>query len=212
MKLRSVTVKMYKPLKRDDGAALVLALLILMVLTLLASVAINVVSGGLTDSGVYRDKQLRLHMADSGTEYGFALIERAIANGTDLDTTDTTATNIALDPTDTNTDGTTDLGDEIKGQDVNNADSYSDATPDATVTILSDIVKIDIDYVKTSQMSGSSSEFSSRYEGIGSGGAGGVGLYYRIDSSHDTTSVSTGTLTTAVDINYKCIEGGGRCL
>jgi len=208
-----------KNLSNEKGVALIFSLLILMILTLLAEIGINAVVSGIKNIKGYKNGQLRLYLADSGVQYGYALIERTMANNQKVSSTDLGNTNVTIEKVDSNGDGITDLEDEILGRTVASSDSYTDATPNVSIDLSSmgvtsvtpgnkNVLKLDIDYIKSKRMGGSSSEFASRYEGIGSGGAGGVGYYYKIDSYYKYSSSET----TTIEIHYKCIEGGGRCL
>ncbi len=208
-----------KNLSNENGVALIFALLIIMILTLLAEIGVKTVVSGISNIKGYKNGQLRLYLSDSGVEYGYALVERAMANNQQISLTDLGNANVTIDLADSNGDGITDLEDEILGQSVSSADSYTDNTPDVSIKLSSmgvtsatpsnqNVLKLDIDYVKSKRMGGSSSEFASRYEGIGSGGSGGVSFYYKIESYYKYS----GTEETTIEINYKCVEGGGRCL
>jgi Tfp pilus assembly protein PilX len=208
-----------KNLSNEKGVALIFSLLILMILTLLAEIGINTVVSGISNIKGYKNGQLRLYLADSGVEYGYALVERAMANNQKVSSTDLGNTSITIETTDSNGDGITDLEDEILGRTVASSDSYTDATPNVSIDLSNmgvtsvtpdnqNVLALDIDFVRSKRMGGSSSEFASRYEGIGSGGSGGVGFYYKIDSYYKYSSSET----TTIEINYKCIEGSGRCL
>jgi len=208
-----------KNLSNEKGVALIFSLLILMVLTLLAEIGVSTVVSGISNIKGYKNGQLRLYLADSGVEYGYALVERAMANNQKVSSTDLGNQNITVETADWNGDGISDLEDELLGRTVAGSDSYTDATPDISIDLSNmgvtsvtpgnkNVLKLDIDYIKSKRMGGSSSEFASRYEGIGSGGAGGVGFYYKIDSYYKYSSSEE----TTIEINYKCIEGGGRCL
>lgn len=182
-------------LLNEKGAALVLALLVMMALAILSMAAVNATSTGLTDTSRYKNYQQRLYMADGGADYGFAIIERTIGNDMQISATDTS--NVMA----------YDLISEIMGDSIDDADTAQSAN-DAIIAIMGNIVNLDIDFHESKQLPGTSSEFASRYEGIGAGGAGGVELVYIIDSYFASTSGEDST----VRISYRCIEGGGRCL
>ena len=198
----------YRLLKNDDGAALVLALLVTMVLSLFSIIAVNSTGFSLRFSGDYRNKTQILYLADGGADYGGGLVMRAVGNGLKVHATDKGSANITINLTDTNGDGITDLEDELRGDSINNADTYNDASPNAQVNLAGEKVNIDLDYVSSKKLAGTSSEFGSRYEGIGSGSTGSVALYYRIDSNKTSNAGKSVT----VRAKYKCVEGGTRCL
>lgn len=191
-----------------EGSALALALLILMVMAVVSTATIMSTNTGLSLTAEFKQNRQALYSADGGADYGFGVIERAIANDQSIDSADTANANVTIDTTDSDSDGITDLELEIQGASVNNSDSYSDATPDAQVTIMDNTMNIDIDYLSSQLMPGASTESAARYEGIGAGSSGGVGLYYKVESGMTTSS---GT-TAVVRIYFKCVEGGGRCL
>ncbi len=192
--------KIYSKWNEEKGAALVIVLLVMMVLTTMSLISVKVIISGLEIVNSYKMEQIRLHFADSGVEYGYPMIERVMANSGELSAADTGNANVSIN--------TSDILQEINGYIVNSSDSYSDASPDITLTLLTDYLKVDIDYIKTIRIAGSSTEFSSRYQGVGTGSAGGVGLYYRLESNYQNSASSD----TTVRVYYKCIEGGGRCL
>ncbi|MDH5543276.1 MAG: hypothetical protein OEY64_09970 [Nitrospinota bacterium] len=195
-------------LKNEKGVALAFALLITMVLAIFSLVAVNSTGFSLRFSGEYRNKTKLMYLADGGADYGGGLVMRAVGNGLKVAAIDTGSAKITINNTDTNSDGVTDLEDELKGDSVNDPDSYNDAIPDAQVDLAGEKVNVDIDYVTSRKLAGTSSEFGSRYEGIGSGSAGSVALYYRIDSNNTSNAGKSAT----VRAKFKCVEGGARCL
>lgn len=185
----------------EGGSTLILSLLVLMVLSLMATVAVKNTNMGMSAAGVYKSYQETLYIADGGSNYAYAIIERAIGNDMTIDADDTA--NVTVTAT---------LEAEINGTTRNSTDSADPSNalyaPNATITIAGANIDIDIDFSRSRKMRGTSSEFAARYEGIGAGGAGGVGLIYTIDSNYtrDTKAEST------VRITFQCVEGGGRCL
>ena len=188
-------------LNTESGSALILSLLILMVLSLMATVAVNSTNTGVRAAGVYKSYQETLYLADGGANYAYAIIERTIGNEMAVDATDTA--NVTV---------TADLELEIQGGSVDNVDSAdpdsANYAPNANITIAGNSIDLDIDFSRSRQLPGASSEFAARYEGIGAGGAGGVGLIYEVEANYRRDSKSEST----VRITYQCIEGGGRCL
>ena len=191
-----------RTLVNENGSALILTLLILMVLSLMATVAVRSTNIGLTTSGIYKSYQEAVYLADGGSNYAYAIIERTIGNGMEVDATidSSYVTNTA------------NLESEINGSSVDNVDSADpdSATyaPNASIVIAGENVDMDIDFTRSRKLPGASSEFGSRYEGIGAGGAGGIGLLYTVEANYRRDARSEST----VRITYQCIEGGGRCL
>ncbi|MFQ5430948.1 MAG: hypothetical protein ACE5EN_00410 [Nitrospinota bacterium] len=188
-------------LSGEGGSVLILTLLILMVLSIMATVAVRSTNTGVSAAGVYNSYQETTYLADGGSNYAYAIIERAIGNG------------MAIDPKDTaNVTSSANLILEINASSKSNIDSAdpdsANYAPNASITIAGQNIDLDIDFTRSRKLPGASSEFAARYEGIGAGGAGGVGLLYTIDSNYkrDTKSESTVRLT------FQCVEGGGRCL
>ena len=187
-------------LRGETGSALVLALLVMMVLAIMSLTAVTATNTGLKGTGTYKNYQKTLYMADGGTDFGFSVIERAVANGLLIDAEDTGNVNVTI--ADVN-----DLQDEISALSVDDPDE-ADTAPDATITIVGAAVNIDIDFLTTMQMPGTASEFGSRYEGIGAGGAGGFALIYKVQSNYQLSANNQ----SSVRIHFRCVEGGGRCL
>ena len=187
-------------LRGETGSALVLSLLIMMVLAIMSLAAVNATNVGLKGTGIYKNYQQTLYLADGGTDFGFSVIERAVANGLLIDAEDTGNANVTI--ADVN-----DLENEISAISVDDPDE-PDVAPDATVIIAGQPVNIDIDFLSTMPMPGTASEFGSRYEGIGAGGAGGFALIYKVQSNYQVSASNQ----SSVRIHFRCVEGGGRCL
>ena len=194
--------KQKRVLNNQGGSALILTLLILMVLSIMATVATRSTNMGLSTAAIYKSYQEAVYLADGGSNYGYAIIERTIGNGMEVD--------LAIDSAYVSS--TADLELEINGSSVDNIDSADQDSvnyaPNAKISIAGETVTLDIDFTRSRKLPGASSEFASRYEGIGAGGAGGIGLLYTVESNYKRDARSEST----VRITYQCIEGGGRCL
>lgn len=193
----------------EKGSALILALLVLVILSIFSMVAADSTIQGLSFAKAFNNRMEALHATEGGSGYGYGVVLRAIGNGGKISAADLEN----ADVTDTDKDGVTDLEDEIAGTTIdsdlaNPIDSYSDAIPDMTISIGGGSVRVDIDFVTTKKKAGASSEFASRYQGIGSGSAGAFAINYRIDANGGAGTDSEST----VRLHYKCVEGGGRCL
>ncbi len=192
----------------ESGAALILALLVLTVLTVFSMAAVNSTLFGLRVSNQYKIEQSTLYEADGGADYSAQLIARALANHNAISATDSASANITINAIDSDGKGTSDLEAIIGGSTAYNAlYTVSSASPNVKMNFLGDTVKIDINFIRSRMLAGSSSEFASRYEGLGSGTSGSIALDYQIDS-YSTNKNSAIT----VRAMYKCVEGGGRCL
>ncbi len=202
----SIMKRMYVPAADERGTALILALLVMMVLAVFSTVAIMSATQGLRISGKYKTQQQTVYVSDGGIEFASGLIRDTIGNKNTVSATYLSYVNT------TNTGGgtQTDFEREIAGVNGNSATGLNPdttANPNATVTIMGDTAKIDIDFLRSKLTPGSSTEFAARYEGIGSGTSGSVSLLYQIDSK-----TTIGDTDKTVRATYKCIEGGGRCL
>ncbi|MBI5636839.1 MAG: hypothetical protein HZA03_02590 [Nitrospinae bacterium] len=209
--------RIYSPAANQRGAALVLALLVMMVLAVFSTVAIMSATQGLRISGKYKTQQQAVYTSDGGAEFASGLIRDTIGNKKLVSATYLSTVNT----TNTAGDATTDFEKEIAGINGNIQNTWtslsgsavtgvnpdSTANANATVSIMGDTASIDIDFTLSKLTPGSSTEFAARYEGIGSGTAGSVQLLYQVD----TYSKIADTEKT-VRATYKCVEGGGRCL
>ena len=187
----------------ESGAALILALMTVTVLAVLSLVTIMAVNQGMSFGGGYKAYQSAVYLADGGGDMATGIIKRTIGNGMAISSIDTG--NTALTFTDVSS-----LQTKLSGAGTiatPNSPSVAATAPDATVTIAGTTVNMEMEYLKSAPLPGSSTESAARYEGIGSGSAGGVGIYYQIDAYNKQSAKSS-----TVRMIFKCIEGGGRCL
>jgi len=190
-----------KTLGNEQGAVLVLALLTVTVLAVFSLTAVIVASQGLRMSAQYKVYQSTLYSADGGAEFSPGIIKRAMASGMKVSTLDTGNALISITNQAT-------LESELSGTTANSSDTVA-ASPNVILTMPGgDTVNLDIDYIKSKLMPGGSTESAARYEGIGGGTSGSVGIVYRVDA----LNTSVNGQTSQVRINFKCVEGGGRCL
>lgn len=182
-------------IKNEKGTALFLALLATVVLMAVSMAAVNTVRIGMSHTSRYKSAQQRLHLAEGGADYGYAIVDRVVGNGMEVSSLD------FANVVDVN-----DLASEIDAG-VDNGDSAK-SSRDAFITIAGETVNLDIDYIRSKRPSGESAEFASRYEGIGSGGAGGLELIYLVDAYYASASGDSSTIR----ITYRCLEGVGRCM
>lgn len=185
----------------EGGSALIFTLLILMVLSLMATVAIRSTNTGVRAAGAYKNYQENLYIADGAADYGFAIIERTVGNSMEVDPL-IDAANVTSSPN---------LVLEINASSVNNLDSADpdspNYAPNASITIAGETVDIDIDFERSDIAAGSSTEFAARYDGSSTTG-GSLLLIYQVEANYkkDVKNEST------IRINFQCVEGGGRCL
>lgn len=199
---------LYSRIAGESGSALILALLVLTVLTVFSMAAVNSTTFGLRVSALYKTEQSALYAADGGADYAAQMIARALANRSAVSAADLTSANVTINTADSDGKGTSDLDAIIGGSKTyNSLYTTSSTSPNVRVQVLGDTVKIDIDFIRSRLLAGSSSEFASRYEGIGSGTSGSIALDYQIDSYNANNNSAV-----TVRAIYKCVEGGGRCI
>ena len=196
-----------KPLKNEEGTALILALLVTTILTMFTMVAAMSTSNGMRAVTGYKNRTAALYKADGAADYSAGIIARAIGNDLQIDAADLGSANVSIDITDSDGDGITDLEDEIMGITTLGVDTYASTPPNVTIAVANSKVNMDIDFVRSKQLPGSSTEFAARYEGIGAGSSGGIGLYYGVEANGTNADRNA-----TVRVHYKCVEGGGRCL
>lgn len=177
-------------LSGERGMALIIALLLMVVVTVLGTGAIITSSTDIQISGNYKTSQEVLHGADGGVQIVQGIINRAF-DGTGVVTfnTDTVFVpydvNFPLEAKITDVDGDGD----IDSNDYDHNDSGNKTNPrdiqtnnvDLLIPLQDMEVLIDVD-VTPRNLLGFSIEFASAYEGIGSGTQGGSARFYRINS------------------------------
>jgi hypothetical protein len=215
-------------ISNESGAVLVLALMVVTVLAIYSLTAIITSTQGLHMGSEYRSYQNTVYIADGGADYATGLIMRTFANGYSVLSSDSNSQYVnfcmpsmvcspksAAGPSDGS--ALSRFQSKINGVLINTTDSAATSpniiltypTVDFSKDSATETAGIVVEYVKNKIQAGSSSEFAARYEGIGSGSAGGVGLYYRIDAYNKNTGQGA---QSTVRATFKCIEGGGRCL
>ncbi|MBI3794403.1 MAG: hypothetical protein HY280_06700 [Nitrospinae bacterium] len=208
-----------KIVSSQNGAVLVLALLVVTLLAIFALGAILTSSQNLNMGAEYRSYQNSLYVSDGGTDFTTGLIMRTFSNGLTVQNSDSNSQYFvfcipggpctpksAASPSDPT--AISRFQNKLNGTLINSGDTAAN-TPNLMLSYATgDVAKIVVEYVKTKIQAGSSSEFAARYEGIGSGSAGGVGIYFRVDGYNSNPIGEQSTVRT----EYKCIEGGGRCL
>jgi len=203
--------KIFNAISNETGAVLVLALMTTTVLAVFSLTAIMTSMQGLHMGVEYQAYQNSVYIADGGVDFAPGLIERTLFNGYVVPSTDTANVSVSfLDPA---TPGSQSAGiarfqSKISAAITNSGDTAA-ASPNIQLTYpTGEVTNIVVEYVATRPQPGSSSEAAARYEGIGSG-SGGVGVYYRIDAyNYNSKLVESST----VRANFKCVDGGQRCL
>ncbi len=190
-------------LKDESGIALVVALLIMVLLTILGTAAIMTSTTDVKISDNFEDYQETFYAADGGINVAPGIIDRAFA----IIDTGTNSPAFTDDPNDPEDDYsltyTGDLMTELQAATPDSsATADTAADTDISTTIGSGNVNIDVDYVAVMRLAGGSTESQSRYEGIGAGGSA-FADQYRI---HSVASSSTGSSQTKVQSLYQRIQ------
>lgn len=181
--MRPKGVKEY--LSEERGAALIVALLLMVAVTVLGTGGMITSSTDIQISGNYKASQEVFYGAEGGIEMVKGIIERAInaSDGGVNANTDTVFVRDLLFPVEPEV-----IGGNYNFNDSTDGGSPS-TTPDMELSQFVDVViplrniqvLIDID-VTPRIVVGFSPEFASGYEGIGSGRDGGQANFYRVNS------------------------------
>ncbi len=215
-------------MSNETGAVLVLALMTTTILAILSLTAIITSLQGLHMGAEYRAYQNSVFVADGGTDFSGGLISRTISqiNGNAVASPDQTANAYVSFCTGAssyacNAPMTAGTGWAYFQQKVNGVTvTYNTGTPDLASTSpnlkitypsTGETVNLVVEYVGSKIQPGSSTESAARYEGIGSGTSGGVGILYRVDAYNSNTNLNVSESST-VRATFQCIDGGGRCL
>ena len=163
-------------LENEEGSALVLALLMIVLLTLMGIAVTRQTAVELQIAGNYKVHKTAFHHADSGIYTTPKLIAGCVEADQDMA-------------------GMTYLGGantfyrEIMG-----FDAY-DAARDVRYTMSGFNIDVDVNRVGARNIAGGGVEFASGAEGIGVGSAGGVAVFYDIDSFGYGTNLSVSRVT-----------------
>lgn len=171
---------------QQQGAALVIAVLILLILTVIGVYAITTATFETKIAGFDREFKEAFYTADSGEPIGIdaikAIIHYVPTSPSNLSTLTTNPlwNNILKDNLFDNNEIFTDgrnTDDPINAPNIR-ATGQQIGFPSSSHTRL----RADIDRLASYQITGGAQQFASGYEGIGSGGGGSVGIIYEIDS------------------------------
>ncbi|MBI3581131.1 MAG: hypothetical protein HY098_03490 [Nitrospinae bacterium] len=224
MKNRVITA-----LSNETGAVLVLALMTTTILAILSLTAIITSIQGLHMGAEYRAYQNSVYVADGGTDFTSGLISRTISqiNGNTVASPDQTVNAYVSFCTGAgstygcNAPMTAGSGWAYFQQKVNGMTvTFTTSTPDLASTspnvklsypTTGETVNLVVEYVGSHILPGSSTESAARYEGIGAGTSGGVGILYRVDAYNSNNKLNVSESST-VRATFQCIDGGGRCL
>jgi len=171
----------------QQGAALVIAIMILLILTVLGIYAVTTSTLETKIAGSERAYKVAFYTADSGEPVGINIIKAIIQYVPDsVDDLPDPWKDLSV----INTDLFLGTEPEIFTDGRPDPDDKPDTAPDVEASGddlglpegVNVEVKLDIDRLSAYQMSGGATQFASGYEGIGSGGGGSIGINYAIDS------------------------------
>ena len=171
-------------LKNEEGSALVLALLILVLLTLLGIAVTRQSAVELQIAGNYKVHKTAFHHADSGTYATPKLIADCIQADQDVG-------------------GINYLGGaDTFYREIMGFDPY-DAARDVRYTMSGFDIDVDVNRVGARNIAGGGVEFASGAEGIGVGSSGGVAILYDVDSLGNGPANSRSIIVSA----YRLVVG-----
>jgi len=171
-------------LKNEEGSALVLALLILVLLTLLGIAVTRQSAVELQIAGNYKVHKTAFHHADSGTYATPKLIADCIEADQDVG-------------------GINYLGGaDTFYREIMGFDPY-DAARDVRYTMSGFDIDVDVNRVGARNIAGGGVEFASGAEGIGVGSSGGVAILYDVDSLGNGPANSRSIIVSA----YRLVVG-----
>ena len=179
-------IKIFGP-HSQEGAALVIAVLILLILTVIGVYAVTTSIFETKISGFERAFKVAFYTADSGEPIGVELTKAIIHyvpsavgdlpapwnNASLIDDADLFVSGGALE-----------IFTNIRNADTPASNPDINSQGDGNNLGLSNDVqlRVDIDRINAYQITGGAQQFASGYEGIGSGGGGSVGINFAIDS------------------------------
>jgi len=166
-----------KNLKNEKGMILLTVLILMVIITLLGTIAINSSTIEVQISG----NEKRIATAFAGAEAGLGVSVPVIESTLDVGYLKPAPGSFTLSGV---TMDETNLANEILDP-AHSYDPDTTSTPDISIPSLGGVkVNVDIDRLFSEAIAGGALEFAMGYEGVGAGAAGGgVAVYYRISSS-----------------------------
>jgi hypothetical protein len=162
----------------QQGTALIMAILILLVLSVIGVYAVSTSTVETKISGVERGLQEAFYTADSGEPIGITLTKTVLQDDTQTVSALGQPWSAVIND-----------GDSFITEIYNNAsnrdwDEDIDSTEDGNNLGLPSYVQllVDIDRLEAHHLAGGGVEFAAGYEGIGLGGGGDIGILYSVDS------------------------------
>ena len=190
-------MKMPNLIENEEGSALIVALLCLVLLTLIGIGATNTTTTDIQIAANEKFHKVAFYHADSGVYTSPKLITEAIDQGTNPTTHGTSGNAINITYLDTGSASTSSFFDEIMGYQTDDSDK------DIGFTLDSYSVQVDVQLDRVENLVGGGTEFAAGAEGAGVGSTGGVAIYYDFDS------LGSGPKSTESDIlaEYRKVVG-----
>lgn len=205
-------IKTFTP-HAEHGAALVIAVLILLVLTVIGIYAITTTTFETKIAGFEREFKTAFYTADSGEPIGINVIKAVIhyvpSTRNDLPLPWRTTGYIDIDLF---ANGVEEIFTDGRNSDEVRDDGGTPGAPDMVFTGLQigfptgtpTKLRADIDRLASYPLSGGGTEYGSGYEGIGQGGGGDVAILYEIDSVGNYTYTNA---ESEIEAGYRHVVG-----
>ena len=199
-------IKIFGP-HSQQGAALVIAIMILLILTVLGIYAITTSTLETKIAGSERELKTAFYAADAGQPIGInvikAIIQYVPTSPSALPAPWDAIVQDGLDGFITNNEIFTDIRNTTDTP-TNQPDVIVNRTDLGLTAAVPIGVTIDIDRITSYQLSGGATEYGSGYEGIGQGGGGDVGVIYALDSLGRYTFSNTAS---ELEAGYRYVIG-----
>jgi hypothetical protein len=162
----------------QQGTAIVMAMLILLVLSIIGVYSVSTSSVETKITGVERGLQEAFYTADSGEPIGVSVIKNILKD--DIQTVSALGSpwnSVIQDGDNFLTELYSDASNRDWDADIDSRDDGNNLELASYVQLL-----VDIDRLSAQHCAGSGVEFAAGYEGIGFGGGGDVAIFYTVDS------------------------------
>jgi hypothetical protein len=206
-------------LKDERGAALIFALGIMVILTIIGASALMTSTVDIKVSGTTKVVREAFYLADGGIEVSPKILGRIITNHalpTFAETPSVLYDGLIYDDSSSPSAYVTDTGQAITLLDKVMGYQTSDDSSDDTNDIAMDrgtqgSIAVDITRVRTMYLSGGGTEFASGTEGVGVGGAASTAVIYDFTST-GTTGRAPNTTESQIVARYRKVMGvaGGK--
>lgn len=168
--------------KNEDGSVLVLALIILVLLTMLGISATTTTEIETRIAGNEKFHKIAFYNADSGIYVTPKIISACIDSGAEI--------NIGSGTTEPNIEYSTGSSSTLFYRQVMGYDTYDDAKDIQFTLGGNNNVQVDVNRSHTENLTGGGVEFGVGAEGVGAGSAGGVAIFYDMNSFGSGPAVS----------------------